>query len=106
MRSARKGQLKNSKKRRRIVYVTISLLLFVYLTFVMIAGDNGLLKYVKLKSERDQMLAENIVIDQQNENMNSRIESYDNEPELFEGLAREYGLTKEGELIFKFEDKD
>ena len=106
MRNVRKNQLKNSKKRRQIVYLTISLLLFIYLTFIMIVGDNGLLKYIKLKSARDKMLAENIIISEQNGDMNARIESYDDEPDNFEGLAREYGLTKEGELIFKFNDKE
>ena len=105
-RNVRKNQLKNNKKRRQIVYLTISLLLFVYLTFIMIIGDNGFLKYIKLKSERDKMLAENIVIQEQNQNMNERIESYDTDPDNYEGLARDYGLTKEGELIFKFDDKE
>ena len=72
----------------------------------MIVGENGLLRYVKLKSARDKMLAENIIISEQNGDMNARIESYDSKPDLFEGLAREYGLTKQGELIFKFDDKE
>ncbi|GBE04206.1 MAG TPA: hypothetical protein ENH45_01970 [Nitrospirae bacterium] len=106
MRNVRNNQLKNSKKRRQIVYLTISLLLLIYLTFIMIVGDNGFLRYIKLKSARDKMLAENIIIKEQNGDMNARIESYDSEPDLFEGLAREYGLTREGELIFKFDDKE
>ena len=75
MRNVRNDQLKNRKKRRQIVYLTISLLLFVYLTFIMIVGDNGFVRYIKLKSERDKMLAENIVIKEQNEDMSARIES-------------------------------
>lgn len=106
MRNVRKNQLTNSKKRRQVVYLTVSLLLFIYLTFIMIVGDNGFLRYIKLKAARNKMLAENIIIQEQNGDMNARIESYDNEPDNFEGLAREYGLTKEGELIFKFDDKE
>ena len=106
MRNVRKNQLKNSKKRRQIVYLTISLLLFIYLTFIMIVGENGFMRYIKLKSAKDKMLAENIIIEEQNSEMNARIESYDSEPDNFEGLARDYGLTKEGELIFKFDDKE
>ena len=90
MRNVRNNQLQNSKKRRQVVYLTISLLLFIYLTFIMIVGDNGFLRYLKLKSARDKMLAENIIIDDQNGDMNARIESYNNEPDNFEGLAREY----------------
>jgi cell division protein FtsB len=72
----------------------------------MIVGDNGLMRYIKLKSARDKMLAENIIIEEQNGEMNARIKSYNSEPGNFEGLARDYGLTKEGELIFKFNDKE
>lgn len=106
MRNVRKNQLKSTKKRRHIVYLTVSLLLLVYLTFIIIVGDNGFLRYIKLKSARDKMLVENIVIGQQNKDINTSIESYSTEPDRFEGLAREYGLTKEGELIFKFDDKE
>ena len=106
MRSARKKQLSSTKKIRQLVYMTVAMLLFVYLTFIMVAGENGLVRYIKLTSERERMLAENNVIKHQNEEMNASIQSYDSDPELFEGLAREYGLTKEGELIFKFDDKE
>lgn len=106
MRSARKQKLKSKKKTRHLVYLTVAMLMFIYLTFIVIAGDNGLIRYIKLRSERDRMLAENRVIKQQNAEMSDRIQSYDSDPELFEGLAREYGLTREGELIFKFDDKE
>jgi len=106
MRNIRNNQLKNIKKRRQIVYLTIALLIFIYLTVIMIIGENGFVRYIKLKSARDKMLAENIIIEDQNGDMNARIESYDSEPDNFEGLAREYGLTKEGELIFKFDNKE
>ena len=106
MGSVRKQQLRINKKRRHLVYLTISFLLFIYLTFSLIVGENGLMRYIKLKSMRDRFHAENFVIKVQNEDMKARIDSYDSEPSLYEGLAREYGLTKEGELIFKFEDKE
>ena len=106
MSSVRKQQLKSNKKRRELVYLTISMLLFIYLTFSMIVGENSLLRYIKLKSTRDKMHAENVVIEKQNEDMKAGIESFDSEPDLYEGLARDYGLTREGELIFKFDDKE
>ena len=106
MRNVRKEQLNSNKKGRKIIYLTVSMLLFIYLTFIMIVGDNGLLKYLELKSTRDKLLAENIVIQEQNLDMKDSVESYDNEPDQYEGLAREYGLTKEGELIFKFDNKE
>lgn len=84
MRNVRKNQLKSTKKRRHIVYLTVSLLLLVYLTFIIIVGDNGFLRYIKLKSARDKMLVENIVIGQQNKDINTSIESYSTEPDRFD----------------------
>jgi len=106
MHNVRKEQLKNTKKGRQIIYLTISVLLFIYLTFIMIAGEKGFMSLIRLRSTRDKMTAENVIIKQQNDEMRARIESYDSTPEQYEGLAREYGMTREGELIFKFEDKE
>ena len=50
-------------------------------------------------------MAETAAMKKQNEDANSQVEALQNEPDRVEELAREYGLTKKGELIFKFEDK-
>jgi cell division protein FtsB len=69
----------------------------------MIAGENGLLRYIQLKSIKEELLAETIVIQDQNEGMKDQVESIEKTHELAEELAREYGMTKEGEMVFKFE---
>ena len=64
-----------------------------------------MLRYLKLKSTRDTLLAETKAIGKRNQDIKSQVEALRNEPDLVEELAREYGLTRKGELIFKFEDR-
>jgi cell division protein FtsB len=103
MRNLRRQQIKYDRKRKRIIFLTVGVLVSVYLTFTLIAGENGLLRYVELKSVKDSLLAETAMIERQNEEIKNQIETLKNNPEMIEELAREYGLTKKGEWIFKFE---
>ncbi len=86
--------------------MTFSILFFIYMTVNMIIGDNGLLKYLKLRSVKDTLLAETEIMKSQNEEAKNRIEAMKSDPEHVEELAREYGLTKKGELIFKFDKSE
>jgi cell division protein FtsB len=106
MRNVRRKQVDLNRKRRKVVFLTFGILLSVYLTFSLVFGYNGLIRYIKLKSTRDRMMADTIVVKDRNQDMKNQIEALENEPEVVEELAREYGLTKKGELIFKFESKE
>ncbi len=106
MRNIRRQQVQQSRKRKKIIYLTFGILLFIFLTVTMITGKNGLIRYMKLRTTRDRLLAETMLIEKQNNDINSQIGSLKNKNEIIEELAREYGMTKEGELIYKFEDKE
>jgi cell division protein FtsB len=105
MRNKRRQQVADNRKKRRLVIVTLAVLFFIYLTYSLIAGDSGFLKYIELRGKKEKLLAEINVIKKQNEAIQGEIKSLEKEPELLEEQAREYGLTKDGEWIFKFEDK-
>jgi len=105
MRNKRRQQVADNRKKRQLVFLTLGVLLFIYLTYSLIAGESGVLKYIELRSMKEKMLAETNVMKAQNEDIESEIKNLEKEPELLEEHAREYGLTKEGEWIFKFEDK-
>ena len=106
MRNVRRRQVEQTRKQRKIVFLTIGILLSVYLTFSLVVGDNGLLRYVELKSTRDRLFAETMALQKQNEDITGQIENLKKDSEVIEGFAREYGLTKEGELVFKFKDEN
>ncbi len=103
MRNVRRKQVQANRKKKGLVYLTFGTMLFIYLTLNLIIGDNGLLKYMKLKSMQNRLLAETMTLEKQNNDARSHIEAIRKDPERVEELAREYGLTKEGELIFKFD---
>jgi len=104
MRNIRRKQVEHDKKKRNLIFLTVGVLFFIYLTFSLIAGENGLLKYIELRSKRDKLFAETRVIKKQNEEIMGEIGNVEKDPERLEEFAREYGLTKDGEWIFKFEE--
>ena len=106
MRNVRRRQVEQTRKQRKIVFLTIGILLCVYLTFSLVVGENGFLRYVELKSTRDRLFAETMALQKQNEDISGQIENMKKAPDVIEEFAREYGLTKEGELVFKFNDKN
>jgi cell division protein FtsB len=71
----------------------------------LIIGENGLLRFIELSSTRNRLYAETIALEKQNEDIRAHIEELKNDPDAVEEFAREYGLTKKGELIFKFDDQ-
>lgn len=105
MRNVRRKQVEHNRKKRHLVFLTIGVLLFIYLTFNLIAGESGLLKYLDLRSKRDKLLSETLIIRKQNKDIEDEVQTLEKNPDRVEEFAREYGLTKDGELIFKFEDK-
>ena len=106
MRSVRRRQVERNSRIRSLVIVTVGVLLMIYLTIDLVAGENGLLRYLELKSVRDQLAAETVSLKQHNRDIRSQIDAFENEPERIEELAREFGMTKEGELIFRFSDSE
>ncbi len=105
MRNVRRRQVEQKKKRAHLVLLTFGVLLAVYLTVTLLIGENGFMRYLELKGTRDRLLAENQVLEQHNSNIKSEIENIASEPAMIEEMAREYGLTKDGELIYKFEEQ-
>ncbi|MBI4839436.1 MAG: septum formation initiator family protein [Nitrospirae bacterium] len=105
MRNARRQQVSQSKKIKQIVSVTIGILCFIYLTLSIIFGENGLLKYMRLKSDMSRLKAEISEIKNQNTVIKKQIETFKKDPNVVEDLARGQGLTKKGELIFKYDDE-
>lgn len=105
MRNRRRKEVHHDRKFKKLILLTFGVLAFMYLTLTLVFGKNGLLEYFKLKSIRNNLLAETIIAKKQNEDVKNQLKSFESDSALMEELARDYGLTKEGELIFKFKDK-
>jgi cell division protein FtsB len=65
----------------------------------------GLFRYMKLRHQREALVAEIITLKASNEELRRRVEALKTDPESIEQLAREQGLVKEGETVYQYEDK-
>ena len=86
MRNVRYRQIRENRKKRRLVYLTFGIMLVVYMTVNMIVGDNGLMKYLNLRSMKDNLLEETLSMKKQNEEARKQVESLKNDPERVEEL--------------------
>ncbi|MDO8282798.1 MAG: septum formation initiator family protein [Thermodesulfovibrionia bacterium] len=89
---------------RQIVMFTFAILVLICLTLSLIFSEKGILRYRKLQSDKGQIMAENSRIEKQNNEIRQQVEVLKRNPENVEEIARGQGLTKEGELIFKFNE--
>ncbi len=105
MPSERTLAMKARKKRRTLVFTTLIVLASIYLSFKLIFGDHGLITYLDRKNSAKKLERDIRSISKQNESMQADVDLFENEdPFLIESLAREYGLTKPGEVIYRFQD--
>ncbi|MBC8412585.1 MAG: septum formation initiator family protein [Nitrospira sp.] len=81
-------------------------MIFIALTGTLIVGENGLFRFMELKQIRDELSADADRLKKKNEDIRLHVQTLEDQPEQVEALAREYGFTREGELIFKFEDNE
>lgn len=105
MPNKRREQVELKRKRNRILLLTFGILFFIYLTHSFIFDENGLLRYIKLRSLKKNIQVEINLIKKQNEETKKQIDTLKKDPNLAEELARQQGLMKEGELIFQFENE-
>jgi cell division protein FtsB len=70
-------------------------------------NDSGFIKYLKLKSEVDELNKELISRENENRDREAEIDSLEKKnPAKIEKVAREkYGMMKKGEKIIKIEEK-
>lgn len=104
MRNKRRKNVEVKKKRKRTVLFTLGILVIVYLAITIIFGENGLLRYLKLTSVKSEFQTDIEGLKKQNKETKRQIEALKEDPDLIEELARKQGLTRKGELIFKFDD--
>ena len=91
-------------KKNRMIFFTIIVLSFFYLSISLIFGDMGLVKYFELKKTRKNLEQQIAEVHQQNEQLKLQLKSLKDDPFYREKLAREeYGLSKPDEYIFQYD---
>lgn len=105
MANRRRKEVETKKRRKRTVMLTCGILIIIYLFLSVIFGENGFLRYVKLKSIRTDIQVETRGIKRQNEDIKKQIDIIKKDPVYLEELARKHGLTRDDEIVFEFGDE-
>jgi cell division protein FtsB len=97
-------QVASETRKRRLIFLTISLLTFLYLLISLIFGDMGFLRYRELNRTKTRLEAQIKEMETGNEQLRSQIKSIKEDPYTKEKHAREdYGLAKPGEIIIQYD---
>jgi len=99
-------QVVSEMKRRRLIFFTITLLVFFYLAISLIFGDMGLRKYIELNKKNVQLENRITEMEKENKKLRSDIKLLKEDPFYKEKHAREeFGLARPDEYIFRYDDK-
>jgi len=97
-------QVVSEVKKKRLIFLTIVVLSFIYLSISLVFGDMGLLRYLELNRTKMNMESQLSEINRQNEQLRTQLKLLKEDPFAREKLAREeYGLSKPNEYIFKYD---
>lgn len=97
-------QVLSEVRKRRLIFFTIVILSFFYLSISLVFGDMGLLKYIELNKTKKNLETQIEDINKQNEQLRTQLKLLKEDSFYREKLAREeYGLAKPDEYIFQYD---
>lgn len=97
-------QVRSELKKRRLIFITIILLSFMYLIISVIFGNMGLIRYRELNKTKILLETQIREIDKENKQFRSELKSLKEDPFYTEKHAREnFGLAKPDEYIFQYD---
>ncbi len=97
-------QVVSEVKKRRLIFLTVVALSFVYLSISLLFGDAGLLRYLELNRTRKGLERQLVEIGRQNEQIRTQIKLLKEDPFYKEKFAREeFGLARPDEYIFQYD---
>ena len=97
-------QVASERKKRKLIFLTVVFLCFLYLFITLIFADMGLLQYRDLFAKKMQLETQVKEIEQDNARIRSEITSIREDPFYKEKHAREdFGLARPDEYIFQYD---
>jgi cell division protein FtsB len=91
-------------RKKKLVFITIVVLCFIYLSVNLIFGEAGMLRYMELNRTKKGLENQMKEITRQNEQIKAQIKLLREDPFYKEKYAREeYGLAKPDEYIFQYD---
>ena len=97
-------QVRAEANRNRMIFYTVIVLSFIYLSISLVFGDMGLMKYLEMNKTRTSLEKQINEVQQQNEQLRQQLKALKDDPFYREKFAREeYGLSKPDEYIFQYD---
>ncbi len=97
-------QVVSEVRKRRLIFFTLVILSFIYLSASLLFGDAGLFRYLELTRTRKNLERQLVEISRQNEQIRTEIKLLKEDSFYREKFAREeFGLAKPDEYIFEYE---
>ena len=91
-------------RKKKLIFLTVVILSFVYLSVSLVFGDMGLLRYIELNRTKRNLEKQINEINAQNEQLRTQLKLLKEDSFYKEKLAREeYGLSKPNEYIFQYD---
>jgi cell division protein FtsB len=95
----------STMKRKGLSILLIGLILLVW--YFALFGEKGVIKIIRLKGERDRIIADVSRMQEENKRLQEEIRRLREDSRYLESVARrDLGLIKENEILFIFEDKE
>lgn len=97
-------QVASELKKRRQIFFTAVILIFLYLSVSFVFGDAGFIRYLKLQKKRDHITREIKEIEEKNALLRTDVQRLRENPFYLEKHAREdFGMARPDEYIFKYD---
>jgi len=91
------------RRRRILILMILSLLVLGGLTFL---GEKGIFNLLRLRKEVARIKDRNLKLEEENQKLKEEVKRLQSDKRYIEEIARkELGMVKEGEIIYRFEDK-
>ncbi len=91
-------------RKKKLIFLTVVILSFIYLSISLVFGDMGLFRYLELNRTKTNLEKQIDEINTQNEQLRTQLKLLKEDPFYREKLAREeYGLSKPNEYIFQYD---
>jgi cell division protein FtsB len=89
------------KKKRFLLLILISLLIFAIFTFF---GEKGILHLFRLRKELVRVNEKNSKLEEENQKLKEEVKRLKSDKRYIEEIARkELGMVKKGEIIYQFD---
>ncbi len=99
-----RNQVSSEMKKRRLIFLTVIFISFLYLAVIFIFGETGLISYIELSGKRARLQQELKDIEANNARLRADLKQLNENPFYLEKHAREnFGMAKPDEYTFKYE---